>query len=278
MENGKWQRLAFRQTGNIFLLACALLWLFPFYWGIISSFRTEQAMFAFPPKLFSLDLNVDNYVQLYKRTMLGRWLFNSVYISLSTMVLVVLFSTMAGYGFAKLRFPGRNIIFFAMLSLMMLPKYVLLVPLFRLMNQLHWYDTYAGLIIPELAVPFGVFLMRQFIQAIPNELMESARLDGCNELSAFIRVVVPLVKPAVAALAIFEFVKAWNDYVWQLIMTKSEHLKTLPLGVAGMQQDNLPLYGQMMAGAALSALPMIVVFVLFQKFFTRGITLGAVKG
>jgi multiple sugar transport system permease protein len=265
-------------AGNVFLWLCAALWLFPFYWGIISSFKTEKDMFASPPQFFTLNLNWNNYIELYQRTMLGQWLFNSVFISLGTMVLVVVFSTMAGYGFTKLRFPGRNLIFFFMISLMMLPKYVLLVPLFRFMNDLGWYDTYAGLIIPEAAVPFGVFLMRQFIQAIPNELMESARLDGCSEWSAFVRIVVPLVKPAVAALAIFEFVKAWNDYTWQLIMTKSEHLKTLPLGVAGLQQDNLPMYGQMMAGAALSALPMIIVFLLFQRFFTRGITLGAVKG
>ncbi len=235
-------------------------------------------MFASPPQFFSFHLIFDNYIELYQRTMLVRWFFNSFYISLSTTLLVVVFSSMAGYAFSKLRFPGRDAIFFFMIAMMMLPKYVLLVPLFRLMNNLGWYNTYAGLIIPEVAVPFGIFLMRQFMQSIPKEMLEAARMDGCNEFSIFVRIVVPLVSAPIASLAIFEFVKSWNDYVWQLIMTKSESMKTLPLGVSGLQLEAMPAYGNMMAGAVLSALPMIVLFIAFQKYFTRGITLGAVKG
>ncbi|WP_246067490.1 carbohydrate ABC transporter permease [Paenibacillus koleovorans] len=265
-------------AGNAFLMICTVVWIFPFYWGIVCSFKTEKAMFASPPQFFSFHLIFDNYIELYQRTMLVRWFFNSFYISLSTTLLVVVFSSMAGYAFSKLRFPGRDAIFFFMIAMMMLPKYVLLVPLFRLMNNLGWYNTYAGLIIPEVAVPFGIFLMRQFMQSIPKEMLEAARMDGCNEFSIFVRIVVPLVSAPIASLAIFEFVKSWNDYVWQLIMTKSESMKTLPLGVSGLQLEAMPAYGNMMAGAVLSALPMIVLFIAFQKYFTRGITLGAVKG
>jgi multiple sugar transport system permease protein len=267
-----------RLPGNIFLIVCAVLWLFPFYWGITNSFKTEQAMFAMPPEWLPLDWSLRNYEELFRRTSVMRWTLNSVIVSLSTMLLVCLFSSMAGYAFAKIRFVGRNAIFYFMICLMMLPKYVLMVPLFRLMLDFDWFDTYAGLIIPEVAVPFGVFMMRQFMVSIPSELIESARLDGCNEFSVYWRILIPLTTPALAALAIFEFVKSWNDYVWQLIIIKSDAMRTLPLGVATLQSENVVQYGPLMAGATLSALPMILIFVVFQKYFTRGITLGAVKG
>ncbi|TBL73323.1 carbohydrate ABC transporter permease [Paenibacillus thalictri] len=265
-------------AARIFLLLCAVVWLFPFYWGITGSFKTEQAWFAIPPQLFPHDMSFHNYVELFGKTKMDRWFLNSLVVSLGTMTLVCALSCMAGYAFAKLEFRGRNAIFYFMISMMMLPKYVLLVPLFRLIRDLGWFDTYMGLIVPEAAVPFGIFLIRQFMAGIPKELMESARLDGCNEWSAFWRIVIPLSAPAIAALAIFEFVKSWNDYVWQLIIISSDAMKTMPLGVAGLQQENMVQYGKMLAGATLSALPMILVFIAFQKFFTRGITVGAVKG
>lgn len=263
---------------RLFLLLCAVVWLFPFYWGITGSLKTEQAWFAIPPQLFPHDMTFHNYTELFAKTKMARWFLNSLIVSLGTMTLVCAFSCMAGYAFAKLEFRGRNAIFYFMISMMMLPKYVLLVPLFRLIRDLGWFDTYMGLIVPEAAVPFGIFLIRQFMTGIPKELMESARLDGCNEWSAFWRIIIPLSAPAIAALAIFEFVKSWNDYVWQLIVISSDVMKTMPLGVAGLQQENMVQYGKMLAGATLSALPMIVVFIAFQKFFTRGITVGAVKG
>lgn len=270
--------LFLRPAGRIFLLLCAVVWLFPFYWGITGSFKTEQAWFEIPPQLFPHDFSMHNYIELFKKTRLERWFLNSLFVSFSTMTLVCALSCMAGYAFAKLAFRGRNTIFYLMISMMMLPKYVLLVPLFRLIRDLGWFDTYTGLIVPEAAVPFGIFLLRQFMAGIPKELMESARLDGCNEWSTFWRIVIPLSAPAIAALAIFEFVKSWNDYVWQLIIVSSDAMKTMPLGVAGLQQETMVQYGQLLAGATLSALPMILVFIVFQRFFTRGITVGAVKG
>lgn len=265
---------------NFLLFILALIWMFPFYWALACSLKTEQSMFKVPPEWIPLEPNLNNYIELINKTKTALWSFNSLFVSVSTMVLVCLLGCLAGYAFAKIRFKGREFIFYLMMSTMMLPKYVLLVPLFRFMKSLNWFDTYSGLIIPEAAsaLPFGVFLMRQFIRSIPSELMESARIDGCTELGIFARIVVPLTKPALAALSIFTFVRSWNDYMWQLIATKSSEMKTLPLGIAGLQQENVTLYGHILAGAMLSALPLIIVFIVFQQYFTRGLTLGAVKG
>jgi multiple sugar transport system permease protein len=270
--------LIIKSAVNLFLLFLAAVWIFPFYWAVINSFKTEQAMFALPPQLWPVNPTLMNYWELFRKTHSLVWTTNSFTVSIITMASVCLISGLAGYAFAKLRFRGRDLIFYIMISAMMLPKYVLLVPLFRLMKSLNWFDTYAGLIVPELAVPFGVFMMRQFIKSIPDELIEAAKVDGCNQLVIFAYIITPLLKPALAALAIFTFVRSWNDYMWQLIVTKSELMKTLPLGIAGLKQENMVQYGQVMAGAMLSALPMIIIFILFQKYFTKGLTLGAVKG
>ncbi len=263
---------------HLLLIVLTIVWVFPFFWGVTGSFKTERDMFASPPVFFPKYFMMDNYIDLFSKTEVPRWMMNSFIVSLSTMALVCLFSSMAGYAFSKLRFRGRDFIFFFMISLMMIPHYIMLVPLFRMMKELNWLDTYIGLVVPQAAVPFGVFLMRQFIQTIPQELMESARLDGCNEFMTFRRIIVPLTGPAIAALAIFTFVHSWNDYVWQLLTISSESMLTLPLGVATLQQELNVHYGQLMAGSTLSALPMIVIFIIFQKYFTRGITLGSVKG
>lgn len=265
---------------HVLLVLFAIVAIFPFYWALVSSFKTEQQMFQVPPIWFPLDATLFNYVDLLERTRVATWTFNSFYVSLATTILVCFIGSLAGYAFAKIRFKGRDIVFYTMIATMMLPKYVLLVPLFRLMKSFGWFDTYTGLIIPEAAsaLPFAIFLMRQFIYSIPGELFDAAKVDGCSEIGIFTRIVVSLTKPALAALSIFTFVRAWNDYMWQLIVTNSESMKTLPLGIAGLQLENVVVYGHVMAGAMLSAFPMIVVFIVFQKYFTRGLTLGAVKG
>jgi len=272
------------RTGDFLLhtlvAVCAVVWLFPFYWALVSSFKTEQQMFQIPPIWFPLDPTLFNYTDLIQRTNVVLWTFNSFFVSLAVTFLVCLIGCLAGYAFAKIGFKGREVVFYAMIATMMLPKYVLLVPLFRLMKEFGWFDTYVGLILPEAAsaLPFAVFLMRQFMYTIPSELFDAARVDGCTEFGIFARIVTALTKPALAALAIFTFVRAWNDYMWQLIIVNSDRMKTLPLGIAGLQLENVVVYGRVMAGTMLSALPMILVFVAFQKYFTRGITLGAVKG
>lgn len=255
----------------------ALMFLFPFYWMITGAFKTQMVAISIPPEWFPAAPTLDN-IGLLKNIPAGRWFLNSLFISGSTTLLVCLTSSMAGYSLAKKKFPGSKIIFWIFVAVMALPKQVILVPLFDMMKNLDMFDKFTGLILPAVGWPFGVFLMKQFTQTLPSELLEAAKIDGCTEFQTFYKIVLPLVKPGIGALAIFTFMSSWNDYFWQLIMIKSDLMKTLPLGIAGMQEEYATNYGLLMSGSALASIPMIAVFLAFQKYFTRGITLGAVKG
>ncbi len=257
-----------------FIVPLSLLFLFPFVWMVWGSLKSSYDI-----NKFVAPLTFDNYVFLIEETMAARWFFNSVYVALTTTLLYCLISSMAGYAFAKIRFAGNKFIFLIMISTMMLPKYVLLVPLFRIIRDLGFFNTYSGLIFPELGWAFGVFLIRQFANSIPTELIEATRMDGASEFKIFRKIILPLIKPALAALAIFTFVRIWNDYMWQLVIIQSEEMKTMPLGVAGFAQiAGIPDFGLLMSGSAAASLPIIILFLIFQKFFTRGITLGSIKG
>jgi multiple sugar transport system permease protein len=185
---------------------------------------------------------------------------------------------MGGYALAKKKFPGRQLLFWCFIIAMALPKQVVMIPLFTILAKLNWINSYKALILPAVAWPFGVFLMKQFSQGVPGELLEAAKIDGCSELRIFWSIVVPLVKPGIGALAIFTFISSWNDYFMQLILIRSKTMVTLPLGVALLQSEFTTNYGSIMAGATLASLPMIIIFIAFQKYFTQGITMGAVKG
>lgn len=258
----------------LLLAPVALFFFLPFLWMGMGSLKQP-----FHVNKIIAPLTLDNYVFLFQNTMALRWFFNSAYVAAASTLLICVLSAMAGYAFAKIRFAGSSLIFAAMISTMMLPKYVMLVPLFQMMRDLGWFNTYSALIFPELGWAFGVFMMRQFIAAIPTELIEATRIDGASELRIFTQIILPLTKPALAALAIFSVVRVWNDFMWQLIVISADKMKTLPLGVAGFaSQAGIVEYGVMMAGSALASLPIIVLFLCFQNFFTRGITVGAVKG
>lgn len=263
----------------IILIAFAIFFLFPFYWILTGSFKLQDVAISIPPEWFPLSPTLQNYETLMVGNTI-RWFLNSVFVSISTTILVCVTASLAGYALAKKNFPGVNIIFVIFVAAMALPKQVILIPLLKFITELSWIDTYQALILPAVGWPFGVFLMKQFSHSVPNELLESAKIDGCGELKTFINIVLPIVKPGIGALAIFTFISSWNDYFSQLIFTNSEIMKTLPLGVASMsQQAEFSLnYGLMMAGAALASLPMIMVFLMFQNYFTQGVTMGAVKG
>jgi multiple sugar transport system permease protein len=261
----------------ILLIFFAALFLFPFYWVITGAFKLQIVATAIPPQWFPLEPTLQNWVDLFKNPV-WKWTFNSFFISFSEMVLICLTSSFAGYVLAKKRFPGRKLIFWSFIAAMALPKQVILVPLFTMLADMGWIDTYRGLILPAIGWPFGVFLMKQFAETIPDELIEAAKMDGCSEIRIFYSIILPMLKPAVGALAIFTFIASWNDYFMQLIMTRSSEMMTLPLGVAAMQSEFTTNYGVLMAGAALSSIPMIAIFLAFQKYFTQGITMGAVKG
>ncbi|HBT16897.1 MAG TPA: sugar ABC transporter permease [Firmicutes bacterium] len=251
--------------------------IFPFYWVITGGFKQQEVTVQLPPQWFPIHPTIENYRKLFYNPALT-WFFNSVLIALGTMILVCVVSTMAGYVLAKKKFYGRELIFAILVAAMALPKQVILVPLVRLISSWGFHNTLSAVILPAVGWPFGVFLMKQFNETLPTEILEAAKIDGSSELKTFILIVVPMVKPGIAALAIFTFIGAWNDYFMQLIMLNSKLKLTLPLGVATMQQEFATNYGVLMAGATFAAVPILIVFIAFQKYFTQGITMGAVKG
>jgi len=263
----------------IILIFFAIFFIFPFYWILSGSFKLQEVAISIPPEWFPVSPKLANYKELLV-PLTKTWFFNSVFISTITTILVCVTSSLAGYALAKKQFPGVNALFILFVAAMALPKQVILIPLLKFITELGWIDTYKALILPAVGWPFGVFLMKQFSHSVPNELLESAKIDGCNEFRTFTNIVLPIVKPGIGALAIFTFISSWNDYFSQLIFTNSEVMKTLPLGVASMaQRAEFSLnYGLLMAGAALASLPMILVFLMFQSYFTQGVTMGAVKG
>ena len=218
-----------------------------------------------------------SFVNLFTKQDVGKWFFNSIYIAVIVTFGILIFDSMAGYVLAKKRFPGRNIIFWVIISTMMIPGQVTLVPLFMMVGKLDLMNTHWALILPDLAMVFGVFLMRQYMYSIPDELLEAARMDGASEWKTYWTVVLPLAKPGLAALGIFTFMSVWNSFLWPIIVLNNEALYTLPVGLKTLQDANLASFKLLMSGAAITAIPMIIVFILFQRHFVKGLTIGGVK-
>ncbi|MGT2866721.1 carbohydrate ABC transporter permease [Streptococcus fryi] len=263
---------------NIILLILTVLFIFPFYWILTGAFKSQPATIKIPPQWFPAEPTLINFERLIIQNPALQWLWNSVFISVATMLLVCTTASLAGYVLAKKRFYGQRLLFSIFIAAMALPKQVVLVPLVRIVNFMGIHDTLAAVILPLVGWPFGVFLMKQFSENIPTELLESAKIDGCGELRTFWSVAFPIVKPGFAALAIFTFINTWNDYFMQLVMLSSRQNLTISLGVATMQAEMSTNYGLIMAGAFMAAIPIVSIFLIFQKSFTQGITMGAVKG
>jgi multiple sugar transport system permease protein len=223
------------------------------------------------------NVTLRNYTELFNRPAVT-WLLNTVFICAAAMALTCVSASMGGYALAKKRFGGRAFLFSMFVCAMALPKQVILIPLLKELAFLKLHNTLWAVILPTVGWPFGVFLMKQFSENIPGELLEAARIDGAGEARTFIEIVLPLIKPGIGALAIFTFITAWNDYFLQLIMLNDTRVLTISLGIAKLQTELSTDFGLIMAGAALGSVPIIIIFLIFQKFFTRGITMGAVKG
>jgi len=291
----------------------AIMFAFPLYWIITGAFKTGKEINSTTPVWFPSQWDMGNFQRLMsKRTAplfditipalkltfgkyvvrLGktlvitgptvaapvRWLLNTVFMSVASMLLTCLTAAMAGYVLAKKRFWGKGLIFSLVVCAMALPKQVILIPLLREMSALHLYDKIWAVIFPIVGWPFGVFLLKQFAEGIPTEMVEACRIDGASEWRTFTDVMFPMIKPGVGACAIFTFINSWNDYFMQLIMLTANKNLTISLGIATMQGESSTDYGLLMAGAALASVPIIIVFLIFQKYFTKGITMGAVKG
>lgn len=278
----------------ILLILLAIFFLFPLYWIVTGSVKEKTDIIikaGESVKWIPTTISWDNFARLFKSqtNLFGiemplavRWLFNSVFISVVAMGLTCLTASLAGYALAKKRFWGRGVVFSLFVCAMALPKQVILIPLLTEMSTLGLVKTVWGslfaVIFPVVGWPFGVFLMKQFSEGIPSSLLEAARIDGAGELKTFFNVALPIIKPGIGALAIFTFISAWNEYPMQLVMLSQSEAKTIALGIAGLQSEMSNDYGLIMAGAALAAVPIIIVFLAFQKYFTKGITMGAVKG
>ena len=278
----------------IVLIALAFCFVFPLYWIVTGAFKTPVSINSPVPDWIPKELVLDNFKKLFSRQTAPifewglikgpmapaavRWMINTVFMAVMAMVLTCLTASMAGYALAKKRFHGRIILFTLIVCAMALPKQVILIPLIREMSALKLYNTIWAVILPTVGWPFGVFLMKQFSEGIPTEMLEAARIDGASEFKTFTDIVFQMVKPGVGALAIFTFINSWNDYFMQLIMLSSTSNLTISLGIAKLQAENSTDFGLIMAGATLAAAPILIVFIALQKYFTKGITLGAVKG
>ncbi|NMB20048.1 MAG: carbohydrate ABC transporter permease [Firmicutes bacterium] len=262
----------------VLLLGAAALALLPLYWMVVTALQQPTLTVTFPPEWFPSNPTFLNFSRFLERPHVFRWTTNSLLISLAVTGVQVFTCAMAGYAFAKKQFPGGNFIFYLYIASMMIPGQVTLVPLFLIMSRLNFLDSYWGLILPGIAGPFGVFLMKQFLATLPTELIEAAIIDGCGEWQTFVRVILPLAKPGLAVLGIFTFMGQWNEFLWPLIVTNSSSMRTLPVGLALLQEELPMQYGLLMAGATFAAIPMIVIFLMFQKYFLKGITVGALKG
>jgi len=259
------------------LIASSIAMLVPFYWMLSTSLKLEADVFAYPPEWIPQPATFIHYVEVWTRLPFARFLFNSLLVASMVTLSNVFFCTLAGYAFAKLSFPGRDKIFFVLLMTLMVPFQVNLIPLYKLMDLFKWIDTYWALIVPGATSVFGIYLMRQYILSIPDELLDSARVDGCSEFGIFWWIVAPLSLPGVATLAIFTFMGAWTNFLWPMIVTSSMDMRTLPVGIALLQEYHTTNWSQTMAGSAIAALPMIIVFLFMQRQFIEGMTAGAVK-
>ena len=268
---------AYKAVAVVILILLVIFFLFPLYWIVTGSFKDVIEINSRVSIWFPQNPTVDNYARLFENPAF-LWLFNIVFISAMAMLLTCITAALAGYALGKKRFYGRAILFTIIICAMALPKQVIVIPLAQEMKLLHLSDTLWAVILPTVGWPFGVFLMKQFSETIPNEILEAARVDGAGELKTFFSVVFPMIKPGIGALAIFTFVNTWNDYFLQLVMLTSKEKWTLPLAIANLQGEMSSDFGLIMAGAALAAIPIIVVFIAFQKYFTQGIAMGAVKG
>ena len=263
---------------NTALIVGAIVTAFPLLWMLSVSFMPAGVASSFPPPLLPRTPTLANYRQMFADNAAGRYLLNSALIATAVTALSLLLNTMAGYAFAKLRFKGREQIFRALLGALVIPAQVAMIPLFALVKQLGLVSTYGGVIVPGMATVFGIFLVRQYAQSIPDELIEAARMDGASEWRIFRSIVVPLLRPILVTLAILTFLATWNDFMWPLIVLTQQQLYTLPVALASLSREHVQDNELMMAGAVITVVPVLVLFLAMQRYYIAGILAGSIKG
>jgi multiple sugar transport system permease protein len=276
-------RMRYRLSVKAFLvhLSLALLGLIiavPLYWTVMSSLTANDSLFTGAITWIQPALHVENYANAFQAAPFGRYFLNSAVVAVAVTAITLLTSALAGYGFAKLHFPGRNVLFAVVLAALMVPFPAIMIPLFVLVRQLHLLDSYAGLIIPGAVSGFGIFMMRQFMSRLPDALLEAARLDGCNELQIFWFIVLPSSRSALAALAVLTFLASWNNFVWPLLVVQSPDYTTVPLGLALFRGAYATNYTQILAASLVAAAPVVLLYLAMQRQIIASFISSGIKG
>lgn len=261
----------------VILIVAVFISLLPFGYVVSTSFKSTMSLFSYPPDWLPENPTLDNYRHLLSRYPFWRWLFNSFVVAGSVTAIKLVVDSMAGYAFAKMRFPGSNALFLVVLMSLMVPFASLLIPTFIIIRELGLLNTYWGLILPGLASPIGVFMMRQFIESLPSDLENAARLDGCSEFQIYRKVILPLIKPGLVVLGVFTFMTQWTSYLWPLVVVTKPEMATLTVGARSLTSTFTQDWGLNSAAAILSMLPTILVFIFLQRYFIAGSIAGALK-
>lgn len=266
-----WTLLAY-----VLLTLGAIIMVFPFAWMLVSSFKDAREVLS--PAILPSEWTLANYIEVLTRTAFPRWFLNSLIVAVLNTTSVLFFCALVGYVLARMRFPGKTVIFIAILSTLMVPTEMLVIPWFVMSVEFGWVDSYWGLLFPGLIPGFGVFLMRQFFQTLPRDLFDAGRIDGVSEFGLFIRIGLPLVGPGLAALGIFAFIGNWNAFLWPLIVVQSASMRTVPVGIALFSGEAGAAWHLIMATSALAIIPVLIVFIIFQRQIIEGVVLTGVKG
>lgn len=266
-------------TGYTILTLGAISMIAPFLWMLAVSFMTDGQIFAFPPKFVPDPFVFNNYESVFSKLPIAKFFLNSLFVAIVTTFFQVLFSSMAGFAFARSKFKHKDFIFFVFLVTMMIPPQVNIIPLFFVMRELHWIDTYQALILPGIFGGFGVFLMRQWFKGMSHEIEDAARIDGCNMFEIFFKIALPLALPALATLGLFTFVTTWNSFMWPLIVTNSPDITTLPVALSQFKGSFREIidWGDLMACSIVLSVPVVTVFLLGKKYFINDMLAGSIK-
>lgn len=267
-----------RLTVHILLAVGALLMIMPFLWMISTSFKSFADSMSVPPKWLPVDWHPDNYLRVIQTIDFGTYYLNTTLVTLGRTAGQLILCSLAAYSFACLRFPFKNTIFLALLAVLMVPSQVVMIPSFVIMREFNWLDTFYVLIIPGIFSAFGTFLLRQFFMTLPKDLEEAAKIDGCSYFRIYWNIYLPLSKAALVSLAIFTILASWNDLLWPLIMTSSEEMRVLSIGISSFQGQHSTDYPLLMAGALMATLPIIILFIFLQRYFIEGIAMNGIKG
>jgi multiple sugar transport system permease protein len=260
------------------LIAGASFMIFPFLWMFSSAFKAYKDVFAYPPKFIAEHPTLATIKEVFLEHHFSTYMLNTAFVTITITLAALLFHSMAAYSLARLHFPGRHIIFLFTISTLMIPLYAILVPRYIIINQFGWVDSYAGLIIPAIPHAFGIFALRQFFIGIPKELEEAAKMDGCSKIRIYFTIVLPLSKGILVTLAVLFFMANWDSFIWPLISTTSESKRVIQVGIAGFVDQQSPQWHLVIAAAAMTSLPSIIVFLSLQRYIVEGIKTTGLKG